>query len=149
MEVIAERKNSAALGFVWIIVIAFICSILGLVMYMRYGFLYGSSIVLLTLSCVFFILGAVGLIYFFMTPRIIITYSDGLFHFRRFSCKPDEIQKVDLKYVRSRGIIHGSGRLIIYFADKKVTYSFVDNIINAHNRIYQIISKYKEINNQG
>jgi hypothetical protein len=149
MEVIAERKASAILGFVWVIVLALICSILGLVMYMRYGFLYGSSIVLLALSCLLFLVGVIGIIAYFSTPKVILTYSDGMFHFRNFSCRPDEIKDVDMKFVRSRGIIHGSGRIIIYFKDKKVAYSFVDNVINVHNRIFQIVSKYNEINKQG
>lgn len=149
MEIIAERKKSAAGIFIACIVIGAVCAVgfpvlLG-VMYAigetELDALIAGGIVFLIVGAGFLVTGIVANRRTRRLPQRIIKEGNNIDFDNGIICTADKIENVTYhEYKNSRGMHRFSyGRLTVFVNGEKLVYEFIADVEKAHNRLIQLM----------
>lgn len=149
MEIIAERKKSAANIVIICIVIGAICCvafpIFLAVMYFigetELDALIAGGITFAIVGIAFLVSGIVILKQTRSLPQQIVREGNNIDFGNGLICTADKIENVTYHEYRSRNGMHRSsyGRLNVYVNGTVLRYEFIANVEQAHNRLIQLI----------
>lgn len=139
-EVVAKKANFAV-GFIIFMAIGLIITIVGIVGFINpkdssdlatlIGFIVGALIIIAAMVA--------GLISYFKTPKVFITYKDGKLHFADGTeCAPHEIEHVLVKITRTNGIESSTGGLVITVYGRKIEYNAVKKVKAVESRLEEL-----------
>ncbi|MCD8040315.1 MAG: hypothetical protein LUF82_02235 [Clostridia bacterium] len=135
-ELVAVKQDKIISKFVVLLVLSAACFFIA-------AAFYSTNIVTAVLLAVVFslciIICIAVIIFYAATPEDIVLYHGGRLYFKNFSCKPQEVEKIDYRSYRSRYFGMNNGSLTVYYGGKKHKYQFVADIRSTYERLTEII----------
>lgn len=146
-EVIARRKNGLTGLAVFCAVLGFIFAgvSIGLI------FMNGGDYIIIFSNVIFLLLGifVIAVCFYVIkdikkTPQIILTYENGVLRHVNGTFSPLQIKNVEYRRAHARGISYRYGYLKIFLEDQTLTFKYVANVEQAHNRLIQLMLESRE-----
>ena len=75
---------------------------------------------------------------YFTVPKEIIQYDGEKLIFPQGRYAPSEIVNVTYRCARERGFSHSWGKLTVTLSDKEITYNYVADVEEVHNRLMKL-----------
>lgn len=139
MEVIARKRGGLFGLYIFCAVFTLVLAAGGTVIIYFSDKHLANGIIILVFSLVAFAISFKIVNDIVKTPQIIITYENGKLRCGNTEFSPSQIVNVEYRRAHARGISYGWGRIKIILQNTTVTYDYVADVEQVHNRLIQLM----------
>lgn len=137
-EVVAKRRNSAGVAYIFVVIVALALIVGGIGIGLGAGEM-GAIAIGVAIGGLLLAMGVYYLVRFFMVPNNAIVYKDGLLYLPyKVVCKPEELEKVFIKVYKRYGVVSKYGKMEITVRGKIYKYNDIADAKYSQERLLEL-----------